>query len=225
MKRYHSMIHKLYPDWPPKKPIPVSKVFDITEYQGINILRKLTDPARQEQYYANWQLLRINYGDNVEWQRLKKQTLLCDETREYLYGTPPAPVRYVKGTRPVLEKYVEKIICDCQTNREKVLALMVFCRDLYKKHGSARQMFFGGTEEELIEKGENLCECLGRLMVALCEIAGIPGRIVLHMTGHITSEVFFENHWNYVDPCYGSVFVDSTDRMLSVEPSALFRFS
>ncbi len=217
VKRYRSVIQKLYPEPPEPRIMPEPKPLDISEYQGIRILSKLADPARREQYYANWQQLRINYGDNVEWQRLRKQILLCDETREYLYGTPPAPVRYVKGTRPVLEKYVEEATKDAKTDREKVLSLMCFCRDLYIPHGSRAQMFFGGTEEELIEKGENLCECLGRLMVALSEIAGFPGRIVMHMVGHITSEIFFEDHWAYIDPRYGSFFVDGTDRMLSVD--------
>jgi len=190
---------------------------NIRDYMGENIPGVIPDEDRRELYRANWDQLHINYGDNVEWQRLRKQILLCDETREYLYGTPPAPVRYVKGTRPILEKHVAESTKDAKTDREKVLALMVFCRDLYKKHGTSKNFFYGGTEEDLIKKGEDLCECLGQLMVALCEIAGFPGRIVMHMAGHITSEIYFEDHWAYIDPRYGSFFVDGTDRMLSVD--------
>ena len=98
----------------------------------------------------------------------------------------------------------------CNTQREKMLALMRFCRDLYKKREGIpfSEYIYGGTEEQLIDKGEELCECLGRLMVALCEIAGMPGRIVMHdVGGHITSEILVDGHWAYVDPRVGLYFV------------------
>ena len=58
---------------------------------------------------CNYAQLHINYGDNVEWQRLKEQILLCPETREYIYQKP-GKVKYVKGTRPILEEQVEKVL-------------------------------------------------------------------------------------------------------------------
>jgi len=63
---------------------------------------------------------------------------------------------------------------------------------------------YGGTEEQLIDKGEQLCECLGRLHVALCEVAEIPGRIVMHdIGGHICSEAYMDGQWAYMDPRCG----------------------
>ena len=49
---------------------------NIHDYMGKNIPDILTDENKQELYRANWDQLKINYGDNVEWQRLKKQILL-----------------------------------------------------------------------------------------------------------------------------------------------------
>ena len=84
---------------------------------------------------------------------------------------------------------------------------MCFCRDLYKQNDGIL-LFYGGTEEELIKKGEQLCECLARLMVALCEIIDIPGRIITHIAGgHLTCEVFLENKWSYFDPRTGIFYV------------------
>lgn len=193
---------------------------NIHDYMGKNIPDILTDENKQELYRANWDQLKINYGDNVEWQRLKKQILLCDETREYLYGTKPEKVRYVRGTRPILEKYVEDATKDAKTDREKVLALMSFCRDLYKNdpnNALPYNLVYGGTEEQLIEKGENLCECLGRLMVSLSEIAGFPGRIVMHMAGHIVCEIYFEDRWAYLDPRAGMFYLDDKGKFLSID--------
>lgn len=124
---------------------------------------------------GNWNQLHINYGDNAEWQKLKKQVWLCDATREYLYAKPQ-PVKYGKGSRPYLEKKWQQLQRAAPRTEKKVFGVMSFIRDLYK-HSVAYGLFYGGTEEELIKKGENLCECLGHLMVSLCEILEFPGRI------------------------------------------------
>lgn len=188
--------------------------FNIEEYTGLNVLDKLPEGGR-EIYMGNWNQLHINYGDNVEWQKLKKQVWLCDATREYLYAKPQ-PVKYVKGSRPYLEKKVATAIEGCTTDREKVIALMSFIRDLYK-HSEAYGLFYGGTEEELIKKGENLCECLGRLMVSLCEILGFPGRIVMHLSGHIVCEIYIEDRWAFFDARHGFFFLDENDQFLSID--------
>ena len=191
---------------------------DIKDYQGLNILNVLKTDDEKWAYTMNWEQLHINYGDNVEWQRLKEQIVLCPETKDYLYATP-GPVRYVPGTRPVLEAEVARVITGCKTDREKVLAILVFIRDLYLHNGKEipeHLKFYGGSEEVLIAKGENLCECVGRLMVALCEVMGLPGRIVMHLRGHITCEIFLEGKWSYFDPRAGLFYVDENDRLLSI---------
>ena len=150
---------------------------NIKDYQGLNALKVLKTENERQVYQANWDQLNMNYDGHVEWQRLKHQILYCEETKEYLYADPE-PVKYVPGTRPVLEKEVAEAVKGCTTDRERVLRLLEFCRDLYLNRGkgpiwsqqrpgraSANYDFYGGSEEVLIEKGENLCECMGRLMV------------------------------------------------------------
>lgn len=202
---------------------------DITAYQGLNIVNVLQTEAEKEVYMANWEQLKMNYDGHVEWQRLHKQILFCPETEAYLYAAPQ-PVKYVPGSRPVLEAEVKKAVEGCGTDREKVLKLLEFCRDLYLYRGkgpiwsqthpgraSANYDFYGGSEEVLIDKGENLCECMGRLMVALCEILGFPGRIIMHVVpGHITCEIYVENGWVYMDPRCGMFYVDEENRFLSM---------
>lgn len=191
---------------------------NIDEYKGLRIIDKLKTDAQKGVYMANWNQLRINYGNNVEWQKLKNQVLMCSETRNMIYAVP-ADVKYVQGSRPVIEMTSQWVTKDAKTARERVLALLKFCRDLYLTHGKhLHYRFYGGTEEQLIEKGENLCECMGRLMVSLCEVLGIPGRIVMHVVnGHITSEVFIENKWCFFDPRFAVFYVDENEAFLSVE--------
>jgi hypothetical protein len=96
---------------------------------------------------------------------------------------------------------------------------MRFCRDLYKDNPDAdfAKYVYGGAEEQLIDKPEILCECLGRLMVALCEVAGMPGRVVMHdIGGHICSEILIDGHWAYIDPRCGIYFLKPDGKIASV---------
>lgn len=193
-------------------------MLDIEKYKGLNILNKLKTNAEKGVYKANWDQLYKNYGDNVDWQRLREQIYLCKETRDYLYSTP-GKVKYVKGTRPIIDAVVEYVTKNASNDREKVLSLLLYGRDLYLTHGKhIPYNFYGGTEEQLIEKGENLCECMGRLMVSLCEAAGYPGRIIMHIVnGHITCEIYIEDKWCFFDPRFAVFYVDKDNKILSVE--------
>ena len=186
----------------------------LEDYSGMNIPDRLSPKAR-ETFLTNLAYMHAAFGDNVEYERLFHQTLLCPETIEYLY-TPPTPVSYKVGSRPILERAVEEATRGCTTECGKVIGLMSYIRDLKEKSGG-RDYFYGGTEEELIKKGERYCERVARLMCALCEIAGLNARIIFHLTGgHLTNEVFADGKWRYVDPRFGLFYVDGEGQMLSV---------
>ena len=69
----------------------------------------------------------------------------------------------------------------------------------------------------MIARGEILCEELARLAVALGEIAGIPGRIVLHIGGgHYTAEFYVNGRWGWCDPRMGFYLLDADGRLASV---------
>ena len=190
---------------------------NIKDYMGLNIVKRLKTNAQRNVYMENWEHLYLNYGENVDWQKLKRQILLCDATKDYIYSVPNKP-GYVQGTRPLLEAEVANAVSGAETDRAKVLKVLAYCRDLYLKHGGNTEYpYYGGTEEDLIEKGENLCECMGRLMVSLCEILGFAGRIVTHIArGHITCEIYIDGKWSYFDPRFGMFYVDETGAFLSV---------
>lgn len=188
----------------------------IKKYTGENIATTLEGLAR-ETYIACASYMHEAFGDNVEYERMLYHVLLCEDTKEYLYGKPPGPVRYVPGSRPVLEKIVAEVTEGCETQRDKVLAILVYIRDLYKKV-NGEDYFYGGTEEELIKKSEWYCERVARLMCGLCEIAGMPGRVVFHIAaGHLTSEIYLEDHWAYFDPRCGMFCLDEDGKFMSVQ--------
>ncbi len=193
----------------------MKKMIDIEKYKGLQIADRLEGMAR-ECYIACWEWMKFAWGNNVEFERMANHVLLCDETYDYLYKNSPPKIRYIRGTRPVLEKIADEICKDCKTEREKVLAILSYIRDMHKEVNGA-DYFFGGTEEELIKKSEWFCERVARVMVGLCEVVGIPGRIIFHVAGgHVTNEIYLEGKWSYFDPRWGNFYMDG-DKFLSVD--------
>ena len=191
-------------------------MLDVTAYTGKNIADRL-EGIERECYLAAWDWMEYAWGENVEFQRMRSHILLCDETRAYLYGGEAPKCRYVRGTRPVLDKLGDEICQGLETERERVLAILCYIRDMHERVGGA-DYFYGGTEEELIKKSEWFCERVARVMVALCETQGIPGRIVFHIgAGHVTNEIYLEGGWAYFDPRCGMFCVDENGRFMSVD--------
>ena len=125
---------------------------NILPFVGENILDKLEGKQR-EVVLRNCASMKANYGDTVDSAINAYQVLLCEQTRDYLYSDEWKITNYKKGSRPKLESVVSSIVKDKKTQTEKVLAIMRFCRDLYKKTG-AKNPYDGGSEEDLIEKGD-----------------------------------------------------------------------
>jgi hypothetical protein len=193
---------------------------DLQGYTGKKAVDAIIGKWRKEAYMGNYNQLAANYGDNVDFQLRKELIVLCPQTADYLYSKVMVPTpTYRKGSRPELEEKLNRMIAGCESTSEKVLAIVRFCRDLKNKPTIkyGKGFLFGGTEEQLIEKGEDLCECLGRLFVALCEIADIPARIVMHnISGHITAEAYIDGQWGWVDPKSGGYYINKNGSIASV---------
>ncbi len=197
----------------------VTSAQDLAAYTGSAAAERIVGQERRDAYLYNSHQLEINYGGAVEFQLRREQVILCPRTLAFLYGAfTPRTVRYRRGSRPVLEKAAAHATAGCVSPHERTLALMRFCRDLRKKTGPEwSEYLYGGTEEQMIAKPEILCETLGRLMVALCEVSGIPARIIMHdLGGHIVTEVHVEGGWAYVDPRCGVYFVKPDGALASL---------
>ena len=198
----------------------------LKEYSGRNLPNKLS-PLERELYFSCLEYMKEAFGENVEYERLiDDQVLLCPETCETLYRAPEA-TKYTRGMRPVLDGIVDDVTRMAKNEFESALAIMAYIRDLKEKSGG-RDYFYGGTEEELIKKGERYCERVARLMVALLEVKGIAARIVFHMVGHLTVEAYVDGKWGYFDPRYGLFYLDEDGRPMSVaelaeRPDMIFR--
>jgi hypothetical protein len=191
--------------------LPVSSWEELELYKGRKAYRKIEGKLRQKMFMSIFDgLQRLDGGDglqrldggNVDGQIHANVVLLCPETADFLYTRfTPTEVEYRQGSRPVLEATVREVTPDCVTDRQKVLALLRYVRDIYQQRPSdGSSPLRGGTEEQLLESRPRLCEHQSRLLVALWQVAGFPARRVGHFVGgHAVTEVFFEDKWAYID--------------------------
>jgi len=189
---------------------PVESLDDLRPYTGLAAAERIVGEQRRAAYIVNYNQLDVNYTGTVDFQLRRELVVLCPQTTQLLYRScTPERTSYVAGSRPELERVVSGATSQAEAPADKALALMRFCRDAHQEAGrepSHDDYVYGGTEEQLIAKGEWLCEGLSRLYVPLCEVAGIPGRILYHVIGgHVTAEVFVGT-WAYVDPRMGVYF-------------------
>ena len=76
-------------------------------------------------------------------------------------------------------------------------------------------MFFGGTEKEILDRGTDWCFDLARLAAVIFDCMGLTSRFVFVADpnkayhGHVLLEVYYNNSWGVVDPLYGYVFYDT----------------
>ena len=143
---------------------------EIASHTGCRAYPAIEGKSRRDLYMVNYCQMFANYGDNVDFRIREKMILLDAATRKALYSPASVPpCRYVKGSRPELEK----VVAACRvegSEQETALNLMRFCRDLHKKRTEDQPLSYGGPEELMIERGEILCEELARLVVALAEV-------------------------------------------------------
>ena len=206
---------------------------DLSEYTGP--LAKCEDPQHAAVLLESSTVSKSIYRPGtVDHVFFAEAVVLTSATVEALYdGFTPLSQRFVPGSRPFLEKIVERVTSGLTDERAKAIALLDWIRDIphmYARHGKPGQNgnndpFHGGTEEEIIRKGSSMCNEQARVLCILAQIAGIPSRYIGHMvpidyddpksgTGHGVSELYIEGAWAYFDN-RGKYFVKSDGKLAS----------
>jgi len=133
---------------------------------------------------------------------------LCRETAGWLYaGYTPVQVGYRPGSRPELEGHLAAALAGCGTEEEKIARINRFCASVQERAGDDLDTaVFGGTEEEIIARGSQWCTEIARAACVLCQIAGLPARMVYLLdteqaySGHAIIEVYRGGFWGAVCP-------------------------
>jgi hypothetical protein len=149
------------------------------------------------------------------------------ETARYLYEAyTPLTVRYRKGTMPVCESIVAKYTAGISTDREKALALLI--RAVPEQIGHPSIPPYSAdcppdralSEEDLLTSGKGWCNEQARVFVRLCQVAGIPARMVFlfyadKKSGHVIAEFYADGRWCMADSSWGCAFPGADGKLMS----------
>lgn len=188
--------------------------------RGRNQMTAFPDPLTNKGVEYWYERVMGVYGPDggVDIEVIDDQLALTTKTAEYIYSAfTPLEIRYVRGSRPMLEKVVQEVVSSGMSDRQKALALMRRVRDNRDMGLASPSLFMGGSEEDLLKRGAIMCNEVSRLYVCLCQVAGIPARLhCAHISGHMMTEVYAGGKWGWVDPMMGVAAVLDDGRPASV---------
>ncbi|MFQ5837973.1 MAG: transglutaminase domain-containing protein [Thermoplasmata archaeon] len=187
---------------------------DISEHQGLG------------QFGRAYKILFENdtHGPgSIDRTIMENMIRLCSETAPYLYGeSTQTRSLYKKGSRPELERYAQEAVLGCHSEEERIEAVARFTSSLQENVSDDLDTIqVGGTEEEIIKRGSNWCSDVARVACALCQVAGLPARMVIladtkkAYSGHMIIEVHRSEAWGAVDPLTNVVYRHARGRSAS----------
>jgi hypothetical protein len=149
-------------------------------------------------------------------------------TATHLYGdytplrVPPIP----RGRFPRCEQIVAETIAGLATDREKALALLTRAMPAHCLHPAIPPL--GGPcpadrnldEDGLLASGTAWCNEQARVFTRLCQLAGIPARLVFltyadAKSGHVISEFHADGRWCMADSSWNIVFPAEDGHLMS----------
>jgi len=156
---------------------------------------------------------------------LENMVSLNQKTQSYLYRTfTPLEVKYVPGSRPDLEGYLNNVTGKKEGEGEIAGNIIKFCAEIAREGGNVEpeNLTVGGTEEEIIRRKTDWCTDLARTACALFQISGFPSRIAYLFdtgraySGHAIIEVFWKEKWGAMDPTKGLIYLDFEEKPVSI---------
>ncbi len=179
---------------------------NLSEYVGIGVFGRAYQSMFENDSHA---------PGSVDCALFDQMIRLCDETADYLYGEySPLEVKYQPGDRPVLERHVAQACPDRSSDEARIKGVARFCAGLGAEMDpdDLDNMRVGGTEEQIIERGSDWCTDVARVGCAMCQIAGLPARLVMlanigqAYSGHVIIEVYRGGVWGAVDPTTNVIY-------------------
>jgi hypothetical protein len=150
-----------------------------------------------------------------------------EETKKYLYEEyTPTRVEYVRGALPGYEAVVERYTKGVSGDRERAVALLTVAMPAEMRHPTMaplgpecradRNMLDG----PLLSSGTGFCNEQARVFVRLCQVAGIPARVVFlfysdKRTGHTIAEFYADGRWCMADASWFCVFPGADGKLMS----------
>lgn len=149
------------------------------------------------------------------------------ETAEYLYSKYTSPhINYRKGTFPAIEKLAGSVVQGCGSDIEKAVAILMkgvkssIKRPMYPSCGKDVRRDRNLDDEALFASGAGWCNEQSRIFVRMCQINGIPARLVQlfysdTLTGHCVAEFYADGRWSMADATWFCVIPGPHGELLS----------
>lgn len=176
-----------------------ASMIDLSRFQGPSQFGKAYEFMLENDPHAEQSVDRL---------LMNRMIRLCPETAQYLYaGYTPTRVRYPRGLRPELEELAPSLVGDavsCESRLERLAEYTARLSESAEENDLDR-LRFGGTEEAIIRRGSDWCTDVARVACALCQVAGLPARMVMLFntaqaySGHTIIEVYRNGGWGVVD--------------------------
>ena len=152
----------------------------------------------------------VHAGESIDAALIKEMVLLDDDSYLYLYSE----VKRYDMARHELFDFAGQF--RGKTNRETISNVIKFTSGIAAEYDvDFKDMLFGGTEKQIIERGTDWCADMARVCAVLLQCCGIPCRIV-HLAnlekaynGHVVCEAFYEERYGVIDPIYGYIFYEN----------------
>ena len=145
---------------------------------------------------------------SIDHSFLRDMILLNEESEEYLYENTHIQCDL---TQHELYGFAQRF--QTNTDKDTVRKVLDFTSGIAKPYDiDFKEMLFGGTEKQILERGTDWCADMARVGTVLLQCLGIPCRII-HLAnikkaynGHVLGEAFYEEKYGLVDFIYGYQF-------------------
>lgn len=144
---------------------------------------------------------------SIDHQFMREAVLLEEESCDFLYSR----VNHYDMRHHELFGLAQQFVG--QTQKETIHNILTFTSDIAAKYDvDFKDMFFGGTEQQILERGTDWCADMARVGAVLAQCCGIPCRIV-HLVnlnkaynGHVVCEAYYDGSYGVVDFLMGYQF-------------------
>ncbi len=193
----------------------MTEALDIARYTGIGQF----GPAYRHMFEHD-----PHAAGSVDRILAERMIRLRSESAGYLYDRyTPLDIKCEHGSRPELERFARMVSATSGDVEETIEGIGAFTSCLEGKviGEGPDEMLFGGTEEQVMRRGSDWCTDVARVGCVLCQIAGLPSRLVFLIdtgnaySGHVIIETYRREGWGAIDTSTGVVYKDEDGRPAS----------
>ncbi|NLD82120.1 MAG: hypothetical protein GX642_13265 [Smithella sp.] len=144
---------------------------------------------------------------SIDHELMKNMVLLDDESAVFLYS------RVVRHDLTGHELYPFAQRFKAPTDKETIRNVLQYTQNIAASYNTDfDEMMFGGTEQQILDRGTNWCSDMARAGAVLLQCLGIPCRIIYlanlgkAYNGHTAGEAYYQGGYGIVDFICGYQF-------------------